>query len=194
MKYWRPVHSIFAPPPFIFVAQSSKQAQSKLKAQALCCAQNMGAMAKNNPKRKRPRPASTADGTTANGGESAWSSIPGQRLSVDIADKQNNKGGASAAAVNEHQESDYDNDDDNDSFDDDAFLNTTNWTSRHFDDDDDDEAFHKTAETEFWDPDPNAKSNKFDATAKMDGAHDDGMFLRLVSTRILVYTLFYCKY
>lgn len=193
MKYWRPVHSIFAPPPFIFVAQSSKQAQSKLKAQALCCAQNMGAMAKNNPKRKRPRPASTADGT-ANGGESAWSSIPGQRLSVDIADKQNNKGGASAAAVNEHQESDYDNDDDNDSFDDDAFLNTTNWTSRHFDDDDDDEAFHKTAETEFWDPDPNAKSNKFDATAKMDGAHDDGMFLRLVSTRILVYVLFYCKY
>lgn len=194
MKYWRPVHSIFAPPPFIFVGSKLKvQAQSKLKAQALCCAQNMGAMAKNNPKRKRPRPASTADGT-ANGGESAWSSIPGQRLSVDIADKQNNKGGASAAAVNEHQESDYDNDDDNDSFDDDAFLNTTNWTSRHFDDDDDDEAFHKTAETEFWDPDPNAKSNKFDATAKMDGAHDDGMFLRLVSTRILVYTLFYCKY
>ena len=144
----------------------------------------MGAMAKNNPKRKRPRPASAADGTTANGGESAWSSIPGQRLSVDIA----HKSGASAAAVKEHQESDYD-DDDNDSFDDDAFLNTTNWTSRHFDDDDE-EAFHKTAETEFWDPDPNAKSNKFDATAKMDGAHDDGMFLRLVSTRILVYTLF----
>ena len=91
---------------------------------------------------------------------------------MDIA----HKGSASAAAVKEHQESDYD-DDDNDSFDDDAFLNTTNWTSRHFDDDDD-EAFHKTAETEFWDPDPNAKSNKFDATAKMDGAHDDGMFLR----------------
>jgi len=127
----------------------------------------MGAMAKNNPKRKRPRPTSAADGATS--GESAWSSIPGQRLSVDIADKQ-----SAAAVAKEHQESDNDDDD---SFDD-AFLNTTNWTSQHYEIDDD-EAFHKTAETEFWDPDPNAKSNKFDATAKMDGAHDDGMFLSL---------------
>lgn len=131
----------------------------------------MGAMAKNNPKRKRPRPASAADNTVG-GGESAWSSIPGHRLTVDIADKQNTGG---AAVAKEHQESD--DDDDNDSFDDDAFLNTTNWTSQHYEIDDD-EAFHKTAETEFWDPDPKAKSNKFDATAKIDGAHDDGMFLR----------------
>ena len=149
----------------------------------------MVAMAKNNPKRKRPRPKSAADSATS--GESAWSSIPGQRLSVDIADKQN-ADGASAAVAKEHQESDNDDIDDDDSFDDDAFLNTTNWTSQHYEIDDD-EAFHKTAETEFWDPDPNAKSNKFDATAKMDGAHDDGMFLRLVSTRILVSSmLFYC--
>ena len=133
-------------------------------------------MAKNNPKRKRPRPTSAADGATS--GESAWSSIPGQRLSVDIADKQ-----SAAAVAKEHQESDNDDDD---SFDDDAFLNTTNWASQHYEIDDD-EAFHKTAETEFWDPDPNAKSNKFDATAKMDGAHDDGMFLRLVLCCFIAY-------
>ncbi len=132
----------------------------------------MVAMAKNNTKRKRPRPASAAN-SGIGGEESAWSSIPGHRLSVDIADKQN----AAAAVEKEHQESD----DDADSFDDDAFLNTTNWTSQHYEIDDD-EAFHKTAETEFWDPDPKAKSNKFDATAKIDGAHDDGMFLRLVWT------------
>eukprot|EP00984_Skeletonema_dohrnii_P033816 scaffold31647_cov89-Skeletonema_dohrnii-CCMP3373.AAC.1 len=127
----------------------------------------MGAMAKNTPKRKRPRPtsAAAADGS-ASGGESAWSSIPGHRLTVDIADKQ-------STAATEHQESD-----DDDSFDDDAFLNTAKWTSQHYEIDDD-EAFHKTAETEFWDPDPKAKSNKFDATAKMDGANDDGMFLSL---------------
>jgi len=127
----------------------------------------MGAMAKNTPKRKRPRPtsAAAADGG-ASGGESAWSSIPGHRLTVDIADKQ-------STAATEHQESD-----DDDSFDDDAFLNTAKWTSQHYEIDDD-EAFHKTAETEFWDPDPKAKSNKFDATAKMDGANDDGMFLSL---------------
>lgn len=129
----------------------------------------MGAMAKNNPKRKRPRPASSAADSTVGGGESAWSSIPGHRLTVDIADKQS----TGAAVAKEHHESDHDDD----SFDDDAFLNTTNWTSQHYEIDDD-EAFHKTAETEFWDPDPKAKSNKFDATAKIDGAHDDGMFLR----------------
>ena len=123
----------------------------------------MGAMAKNNPKRKRPRPSSssaaTADGS---GGDSSWSSIPGHRLTVDIADKQK------TAAVKEHQESD-----------DDAFLNTTNWTSQHYDIDDD-EAFLKTAETEFWDADPKARSNKFDSAAKVDGVNDDGMFLRFV--------------
>ncbi len=142
----------------------------------------MAAMAKNNTKRKRPRPASAAN-STIGGGESAWSSIPGHRLTVDIADKQNTGG---AAAEKEHQESD---DDDDDSFDDDAFLNTTNWTSQHYEIDDD-EAFHKTAETEFWDSDPKAKSNKFDATAKIDGAHDDGMFLRSVWTVFIVYIIF----
>ena len=138
----------------------------------------MGAMAKHTPKRKRPRPTSaTADGG-ASGGESAWSSIPGHRLTVDIADKQ-------STAATEHQESD-----DDDSFDDDAFLNTANWTSQHYEIDDD-EAFHKTAETEFWDPDPKARSNKFDATAKMDGANDDGMFLRLVVSSLIFVSL-YC--
>ena len=145
----------------------------------------MGAMAKNNPKRKRPRPTSAAD--SGIGRESVWSSIPGHRLTVDIADKPNT--GSAAAA--QHQESDNDDDDDNDSFDDDAFLNTTNWTSQHFEIEDD-EAFHKTAETEFWDPDPKAKSNKFDATAKIDGANDDGMFLRLVWTMFLV-CMVYCS-
>jgi hypothetical protein len=88
----------------------------------------MGAMAKNNPKLKRPRPSSDAADGAANR-ESSWSSIPGHRLKVDIADKQ--KTGVAAAAVKEHQQSD--DDDDDDSFDDDAFLNTSNWTSQHYD-------------------------------------------------------------
>ena len=99
---------------------------------------------------------------------------------------QSTAAAASEIIATEHQESD---DDDDDSFDDDAFLNTANWTSQHYEIDDD-EAFHKTAETEFWDPDPKARSNKFDATAKMDGANDDGMFLRLVVS--LIFVSMYC--
>ena len=137
-------------------------------------------MAKN--KRKRPLPSS--DTGNATGAESSWSSIPGHRLTVDIGagEKQGVTVAAAAAApVKGHQESDVSDDD---SFDDDAFLNTSNWTSQHYEIDDD-EAFHKTAESEFWDPNPNAKSNKFDAAAKLDGAHDDGMFLRLVLALLL---------
>lgn len=129
-------------------------------------------MAKNKVNRKKRLDPSV---TTHAGGDLGWSSIPGRRLAVDIADK--NTGGVVRDTVKEHRQNE--SDDDDNSFDNDDFLNTSNWTSQHYELEDGD-AFNKTAESEFWDPDPKAKSNKFDAGAKMEGAHEDGMFLRLV--------------
>lgn len=138
-------------------------------------------MAKNKPKRKRPQQHDDPQQQMI-----GWSTIPGRRLDVDIADshkKASDSGVAVAKKEHHHHHSDSSDDDsfnNSDSEDDDEdYLNTTNWTSSHYEDEDT-EKFNKTAEAEFWDPNPKAASNKFDVGAKVVGANDDGMFLRLV--------------
>ncbi len=151
-------------------------------------------MAKNKPKRKRPQQHDEPQQQKQE--KIGWSTIPGRRLAVDIADSHkkasSSDSGVAAASVkkeHQHHHSGDSSSDDDDSFnnnhhhseDDDyeAYLNTTNWTSQHYEYEDT-ETFNKTAESEFWDPNPLAASNKFDVGSKVVGASDDGMFLRLV--------------
>ena len=162
----------------------------------LFATQPTSTMAKNKPKRKRPQQQHDDVQQQNQQQQIGWSTIPGRRLAVDIADNHkpssSDSGGVAAAKKEHHHRNHHNGDsssDDDDSFnhhsededdnDDEAYLNTTNWTSSHYEYEDT-ETFNKTAESEFWDPNPNATSNKFDVGSKVVGANDDGMFLRLV--------------
>lgn len=88
-----------------------------------------------------------------------WAAIPGKRLDVDIADNDGTK-----AAVDSEDE-----------------FNIRKWTSRHYDDEsdgDNERTTFQTAESDLFDPDPDAKTNKFDGGSKVEGADDFGMFVR----------------
>jgi hypothetical protein len=170
-------------------------------------------MAKNKPKRKRPQQQQDDDDQQQQQQQQhdqqmiGWSTIPGRRLAVDIADNHkpssSDSGGvAAASAKKEHHHHHNGDSSDDDSFnhhskdeddDDEAYLNTTNWTSSHYEYEDT-ETFNKTAESEFWDPNPMAASNKFDVGSKVVGANDDGMFLRLVPSYLLIVFSLSCVY
>ena len=150
-------------------------------------------MARNKSKRKRPQ---QHDDDQQQKHQIGWSTIPGRRLAVDIADNHkpssSDSGGVAAAKKEHHHNNNGDSSDDGsfnhhskDEDDDEAYLNTTNWTSHHYEYEDT-ETFNKTAESEFWDPNPMAPSNKFDVGSKVVGANDDGMFLRLVPSYFLI--------
>lgn len=121
---------------------------------------------------KKPAAATNEDGNDQQQeDEVGWSSIPGKRLRVDIADTS-----ATAAATGRRRgggaSSPGSDDDDNGEF------NTDKWMSQHYDEESDNEQRNQQADSDLFDPDPRARTNKFDAGSKLAGANDDGMFMR----------------
>ena len=115
-----------------------------------------------------------------------WSSIPGKRLDVDIA---NTVAAAPSAAptANGHTTTKNkkrhraDNSDEDDVSSSSDQYNVEKWTSQHYDHEDDgesDDGWEENADKDLFDPDPLDKTNKFDAGSKLDGANDAGMFFR----------------
>jgi ATP-dependent RNA helicase DDX24/MAK5 len=119
-------------------------------------------MAKKRTK-ARPKKPTSEDGNDQQQEEVGWASIPGKRLKVDIAD-------TSAAAVAGRGDA---SDDDDDEF------NTDKWMSQHYDEESDNDQLNQQADADLFDPDPHAKTNKYDAGSKLEGANDDGMFMSL---------------
>ena len=94
--------------------------------------------------------------------EVGWASIPGERLDVDIAATDETTNAAAATPT----------DDGNGEFDADK------WASQHYDEESDDGGNDHAGDLDLFDPDPIAKTNKYDAGSKLEGANDAGMFLR----------------
>lgn len=156
-------------------------------------------MAKRKQKQRKTAPVDSASGdnnfNNDVGGdgeqEVGWASIPGKRLDVDIANSAADGGpiptpvdtrstthhprskkrphSSTQKTTTTLQEQGEEASEEDDEF------NIRKWTSQHYDQENDDEEFD---DDDLFDPDPRNKTNKFDAGSKMDGANDDGMFLR----------------
>eukprot|EP00581_Thalassiosira_minuscula_P028551 CAMPEP_0183749982 /NCGR_PEP_ID=MMETSP0739-20130205/727_1 /TAXON_ID=385413 /ORGANISM="Thalassiosira miniscula, Strain CCMP1093" /LENGTH=1043 /DNA_ID=CAMNT_0025985887 /DNA_START=14 /DNA_END=3145 /DNA_ORIENTATION=+ len=129
-----------------------------------------------------------------------WSSIPGTRLDVDIATtddgihhssqtskskkKQNRKRPhpSKHLSISNDNINASDDDNPNDGENSDDQFHSDKWKSSHYDSDEDDNFQHHDddeAERDLFDPEPDARTNKFDAGSKLEGANDAGMFLSL---------------
>jgi len=120
------------------------------------------AMKSNKKKKSRETPSESGSA------DISWADLPAEKVAVDLAHQAASKPASRKRARSRKGAVD---DDEVDEFD------TQLWKSEHYDGED--EATNaQQVDQDLFDPNPEHKTNKFDAGNTFDGAHDAGMFYR----------------